>query len=402
MVTTVFPCELHGVVSPPPSKSLAHRHLLCAALANGSSTLSPVPEGADCLATLSCLAGLGATYQRQGERLLLRGGGAAPSSPRFFCGESGSTLRFAIPLSLALSGGGCFTGFGRLLQRPLAPYEELFTSRGVLWRQKGSTLTISGRLTHGAYSLPGNISSQFFSGLLLALPLVEGDSVLTAATPPESADYITMTLSVLAQYGIAITQQGQQFFIPGGQRLRPQNVILEGDWSNAAFWAAANAVGHSVTLDGMNPHSLQGDSRISDLLRLSPPEIDLGSCPDLAPPLAAWGCMRKGRLTLSNAGRLRFKECDRLSAIAEVLSAMGAKITVDDSALVIEGQSSLSGNCTVSCHNDHRIAMMAAIAATRCRHPVTLLGSECVAKSYPAFWQDFQKLGGNIHEHTGA
>ena len=392
MNLTITPGKLSGTVTPPPSKSQAHRLLICAALAGEGSVIHNLADSQDIRATRRCLAEL-ITDRR--------------TLPELDCGESGSTLRFLIPLALALRGGGVFTGHGRLMERPQKPYFDLFDEKGVRYEQRDGVLTVEGRLTPGEYRLPGNVSSQFFTGLLLALPLLDGPSVIIPTTPLESEGYIGMTLDAMHEFGVDIASTRSlppHYLISGGRRYQRAEVTVEGDWSQAAFWYAANCLGCTVDVRGVSQYSTQGDRVIeSCCLELSQPgdtEIDMSGCPDLAPPVAAAAAVRQGTIRLVNAARLRIKESDRLAAITAALNALGARVTEHPDSLTIYGQDGLTGG-TVDCCNDHRIAMMAAIAATRCREPVTLLGAECVAKSYPDFWEHYRMLGGLFHEHTG-
>ncbi len=392
MNLSITPGKLSGTVTPPPSKSQAHRLLICAALAGEGSVIHNLADSQDIRATRRCLAEL--TTDRR-------------TLPELDCGESGSTLRFLIPLALALRGGGVFTGHGRLMERPQKPYFDLFDEKGVRYEQKDGVLTVEGRLTPGEYRLPGNVSSQFFTGLLLALPLLDGPSVIIPTTPLESEGYIGMTLDAMHEFGVDIASTRSlppHYLISGGRRYQRAEVTVEGDWSQAAFWYAANCLGCTVDVRGVSQYSTQGDRVIeSCCLELSQPgdtEIDMSGCPDLAPPVAAAAAVRRGTTRLVNAGRLRIKESDRLAAITAALNALGARVTEHPDSLTIYGRDGLTGG-TVDCCNDHRIAMMAAIAATRCREPVTLLGAECVAKSYPDFWEHYRMLGGLFHEHTG-
>ena len=392
MNLTITPGKLSGTVTPPPSKSQAHRLLICAALAGEGSVIHNLADSQDIRATRRCLAEL--TTNRR-------------TLPELDCGESGSTLRFLIPIALALRGGGVFTGQGRLMERPQKPYFDLFDEKGIRYERKGGVLTVEGRLTPGEYRLPGNVSSQFFTGLLLALPLLDGPSAIIPTTPLESEGYIGMTLDAMHEFGVDIASTRSlppHYLISGGQKYRGAEATVEGDWSQAAFWYAANCLGCTVDVRGVSQYSTQGDRVIeSCCLELSQPgdtEIDMSGCPDLAPPVATAAAVRQGTTRLVNAGRLRIKESDRLAAITAALNALGARVAEHPDSLTIYGRDSLAGG-TVDCCNDHRIAMMAAIAATRCREPVTLLGAECVAKSYPDFWDVYRMLGGIIHEHAG-
>ena len=417
MQVTIFPSQLHGTVTPPPSKSQAHRLIILSALADGESTIRNFELSKDLLFTQRAIDTLGArigtdTDGNRNNTKHIRGidphRAWTKELPQIDCGESGSTLRFLIPVSLAVAGGGVFTGSERLMQRPLEPYFAIFREQGIHYSLENNTLTVQGRLLPEQYRLPGNVSSQFFSGLLLALPLLSEPSVLIPEGRLESNSYITMTLHALSQFGVYIPATMSippQYHIPGGTVYAPQNLSLEADWSQAAFWYAAAGIGNEITVTGMSNESFQGDRAIleyGEMLRThGDVTIDISNCPDLAPPLAVWGALRDGQLHLTNAARLRLKESDRLAAITDTLTALGADIREEADSLTIRGKSSLVGGVTVDCHNDHRIAMMLAIAATRCMHPVTLTGAQCVNKSYPHFWQDYTALGGMLHEYTG-
>ena len=437
----ITPKKLSGTVTPPPSKSQAHRLAISAVLSNGISTVRGVAMSQDVEATLRCLTALGGRWRETAPGVLeITGTGGRRTGadlPLLDCGESGSTLRFFIPIALAATGGGVFTGRGRLMERPQGPYFDLFREKGIFFEQKDGVLTVRGRLTPGEYRLAGNVSSQFFTGLLFALPLLEGDSVLIPTTRLESVGYINMTREAMALAGVHTQwREGSTLFIPGNQRYQPLEAAVEADWSQAAFWYAAQGLGNAVTIAGLNPKSIQGDrvmASFAEMLRGEPlhggvtapiwgpasaaparPDrqiparpgwstpcvgsvsLPLTHCPDLAPPLAAWGALLNGDLYLKDAGRLRIKESDRLATITAALRALGADVTEEPERLIIIGKPSLPGG-TVDCAGDHRIAMMAAIAATGCTGPVTLLGAECVKKSYPDFWEVYQSLGGEIH-----
>ena len=436
MNITITPTKLKGSITPPPSKSQAHRLIIAAALAEGESVISNVALSQDIEATLNCMKALGAKAVVDGSTVIITGIGKKRTPyatcmcgiTHLHCGESGSTLRFLIPVALAVAGGAFFTGEGRLLARPQKPFADLFREKGIFFAHEAQAITVGGDLRPGEYALPGNVSSQFITGLLYALPLLDGDSTIRITTKLESVDYVAMTLDALKRFGIQVEHKGWMTYrIPGNQTYQPQKLAVEADWSQAGFWYAAAGIGNEIEVTGMNPKSIQGDKEIVNwgrmidgrpmkggvsvpilgkapqgelpLTPVSPAHaasIDVSHCPDLVPPAAAWGAMMNGTLYLKNAARLRIKESDRLAAVTAVLSAMGAKVTEGADNLVIEGQLSLKGGCTVDCCNDHRIAMMAAIAATRCEKPVTLAGAECVKKSYPNFWEDYEMLGGNI------
>lgn len=389
MNVTILPGTLKGAVTPPSSKSQTHRAVLALMLAQGEGKLSNLAVSQDIQATQDCVAALKSGQPAQADGL-----------PLLDCGESGSTLRFLIPVALAVRGGGHFTGRGRLMERPQGPYIRLFEEKGILWKQEGACLTVAGQLEPGVYALPGNVSSQFITGLLYALPLLSGDSRIVLTTPLESRGYVDMTLDMLRRFDIKVEEQEDGFLVPGNQTYQARDLTLEADWSGAAFWYAANFLGAQVDIQGLNPDSVQGDRQIGTLYwKLARPgdvDIDLSQCPDLAPPLAVMAAVRKGTTRFVNAGRLRIKESDRLETIACTLNALGAKAQVREDTLTLEGLDHLKGGTVDGC-NDHRIAMMAAVAAVACKESVTILGAECVKKSYPRFWEDYTALGGEVH-----
>ena len=402
----ITPKKLSGAVTPPPSKSQAHRLLIAAALAEGESTLHNIARSQDIEATLRCITALGGSWTETSPgTLTVTGIGGRRFSggelPRLDCGESGSTLRFFIPIALAVAGGGIFTGHGRLMERPQGPYFQLFDKKGIFYEQKDGVLTVRGALTPGEYVLPGNVSSQFFTGLLFALPLLDGVSAVVSSTEIESRAYITMTLEAMRQAGVPVAERpGLRSFEVLHAAYHPFAATVEADWSQAAFWYAANFLDSRVEIRDLNPDSGQGDKVVSELYwQLARPgdaEIDVSGCPDLLPPLAVMAAVRSGTTRFVNAARLRIKESDRLSTITAALTALGAEVHEEPDRLIIVGKPSLPGG-TVDCANDHRIAMMAAIAATGCTGPVTVLGAECVQKSYPDFWEVYKTLGGDIH-----
>ena len=409
MNVTITPAQLEGTVIPPPSKSQAHRVLIAAALSGGVSRIDNVAFSQDIEATMSCLEQLGACFERDGNTVTVQGMGANAMSPmrrmappQLDCGESGSTLRFLIPVALAVRGGGIFSGRGRLMERPQKPYFDLFDEKGIFHEQKDGALTVQGLLTPGEYRLPGNVSSQFVTGLLFALPLLKGNSKIVLTSPLESRGYVTMTLDALGLFGVYPEARETGFFIPGHQRYQSQNFAIEADWSQAGFWYAVRLLGSPVEVGGMDPGSAQGDRVILDqYAKLSKPgdvEMDVSDCPDLVPPLAAMAALRSGVTRLTKAARLRIKESDRLAAVTRVLGDLGADITEGPDSLTIRGKDCLTGGVKVDSFNDHRIAMMAAVAATRCVKPVTITGAECVAKSYPNYWEEYESLGGKIRK----
>lgn len=386
MNVTITPAKLSGAITPPPSKSQAHRYLMAAALAGDMELVRNLADSEDIKATRRCVAALLET--------------TSDSLPLLDCGESGSTLRFLIPLALALRGGARFTGRGRLMERPQKPYFDLFAEKGVFYEQINGILTVQGVLPPGEYKLPGNVSSQFVTGLLYALPLLGGDSKIILTTELESRAYVDMTLAALTAFGVTASWLGDRVLsISGGQTYRPKEITVEADWSQAGFWYAARALGNSVEVTGMDPNSLQGDKVVAEYAaELAQPgevTINVSDCPDLVPPLCAMGAVRRGTTHIVNAARLRIKESDRLAAVRKELTTLGAKVTEGADSLTLEGVDHLTGG-VVDSHNDHRIAMMLAIAATWATTPVTITGAEAVNKSYPTFWADYEGLGGVI------
>ena len=381
----ITPRKLNGAVTPPASKSMAHRAVLALALADGQGTLSNLSDSQDIQATKRCVEALKAP-RPDGEL------------PFLDCGESGSTLRFLIPIALAVSGGGVFTGHGRLMERPQGPYFDIFKEKGIFYEQKDGVLTVQGTLTPGVYRLPGNVSSQFVTGLLYALPLLPGDSTIEITTPLESSGYVDMTLNMLEKFGISVENRNYESFrVPGNQAYQARNIVVEADWSQAGFWYAANFLDNHVSIQGLNADSTQGDRVMASLYRkLAKPgdvDIDVSGCPDLLPPLAVMAAVRNGTTHFINAARLRIKESDRLATTAALLNRLGSSAEDGPDSLTVRGIPSFSGG-TVDGANDHRIVMAAAIAATRADAPLTILGAEAVNKSYPSFWDDYKRLGG--------
>ncbi len=405
MNVTIIPRLLQGEITPPSSKSQAHRVLIAAALAGGESRISNVTVSRDISATLSCMERFGATWvQKSPGNLTIYGLGGVTMSrrPALFCDESGSTLRFLIPISLAVAGGGEFSGRGRLMERPQTPYFDICREKNISYHMERRILHLNGDLTSGEYRLAGNVSSQFVTGLLFALPLLEGDSDIVLTSHLESKSYADMTLDALELFGMTAVETEWGYHVPGGQRYHAVSTVIEADWSQAAFFLAMAGLGSDLVLEGMNQNSHQGDRVIAPLCdRLNDGGqviIDVSDCPDLVPALAARAALREGEVTrIINADRLRHKESDRLASVTAALNAMGAKVTEEPDRLTIEGVASLRGGTHVDACNDHRIAMMAAVAATRCEQPVTIIGAACVSKSYPDFWNVYERLGGQLH-----
>lgn len=402
----IHPKKLHGSITPPPSKSQAHRLIIGAALGAGSCIIENIAFSQDIMATIGAMVRLGAKFETDTPNAVrVHGMGVKfdGALPQIDCGESGSTLRFLIPITLAAANGGVFTGRGRLMERPQKPYFDLFDQKGIGYTLENGVLTVEGSLPAGEYTLRGDVSSQFFTGLLYALPLLKGDSVIRSTTTLESRSYIDMTLDALEKCGIEIVDEDDCFRVKGGQSYKLTDCAVEADWSQAGFYYAALGVGNDIEITGMNAYSVQGDMKIVPyylkMLQEGDVTLDVSDCPDLVPPLAVQAALRgQGNTTyITNAARLRIKESDRLTAVTAVLNALGADIEELPDGLVIHGKDGLAGGVTVDSFNDHRIAMMTAVAATKCAAPVTLLGADCVKKSYPNFWEDYEQLGGEIN-----
>ncbi|MGN1004776.1 MAG: 3-phosphoshikimate 1-carboxyvinyltransferase, partial [Oscillospiraceae bacterium] len=305
MNITITPTKLKGSITPPPSKSYSHRALIAAALAGAGSRLTNLADSKDIAATRRCLDALSAP----GDEL-----------PLLDCGESGSTLRFLIPVALALRGGARFTGQGRLMERPQKPYFDQFDEKGIFYEQKDGVLTVRGTLTPGTYRLPGDVSSQFVTGLLYSLPLLrEGTSEILLTSPLESRAYVDMTVEVMEHFGVHVEETSTGWTVPGGQRYRPNSIVIEADWSQAGFFYAALGLGNDLDIQGMNPQSTQGDRIIvpyyETLSQSGDVELDVSQCPDLVPPLAVHAAVRTGTTHIVNAARLRIKESDRLATV---------------------------------------------------------------------------------------
>lgn len=386
------PSSAEGTVRVPPSKSMAHRLLICAALAEGKSTVENVDFSEDISATCDCLRALGATLTAEGNRVFVTGCGGSPRPAGLLpCRESGSTLRFLIPLCL-LGDGGNLSGSARLMERPLSVYEDLFAQRGISLTRDGDTLSVKGQLRGGEFSLRGDVSSQFLTGLLFALPLCAEDSRIRCTTPLESASYLDLTLSALKQFGISVKRAGNDFIIPGGQSYRPQTVTVEGDESNAAFFGALAVMGDAVTLSGRNPDTLQGDRVWEDCfsrLATGCPTLSLADCPDLAPVLMTLAVCFHGA-TFTETRRLKLKESDRGAGMAEELAKFGAKIQVEENSIRVLPASLHTPEVPLSGQNDHRVVMSLSVLCTR--YGGVLEGVEAVRKSYPAFFEVLKEL----------
>ena len=401
MRAIITPSPLAGTIPAIASKSQAHRMLICAALADRPTTVACPTLSADITATADCLRALGADINYENGLYTVRPIAAVPDRPVLDCGESGSTLRFLLPVVCALGAKATVKMHGRLGQRPLSPlWEELQAHGAVLTKPDPDTISVEGSLAAGEYTIAANISSQFISGLLFALPLLlEGSSIRLTGTL-ESAAYLTMTVRALSLFGVACPLADGTFSVPGGRPYAsPGAAQVEGDWSNAAFWTVADKLsGGALAVTGLDPDSPQGDRAVTELaerIAAGNAVIDCQNVPDLVPVLSVLAALTPGTTRFVNAGRLRIKESDRLTAVTAMLTALGGDVQELDEGLVVTGKKHLAGG-TVDSVNDHRIAMSAAVAAIGCDGPVTVLGAQAVNKSYPAFWDDYARLGGKV------
>ena len=415
----ISPRKLSGTVTIPPSKSDCHRAIICASLAPGASVICNTGMSDDVVATINIMRTLGAKISRINTTLSIDGSRTFKNikNVTLDCNESGSTLRFIVPL--ALHAAGCtFIGSERLGERPLNCYYDIFNRHGINYQTTDEKLplTIEKGALSGVIELPGNVSSQFVSGLLFALPLFEDTTKIFLTTPLESRSYVDLTLRTLALFGISVQNSNYEVFeIMGGQEYNPMDYTCEADFSQAAFFLAAGALGNEVTCMGLYEGSLQGDKEIVDIIekmggtveidsgiirafpsKLHGIRIDVSQIPDLVPILTVLACFADSETVIYNAGRLRIKESDRLSAIRQQLNIIGGNIREDGDTLIIKPIENFTGGEVSAC-NDHRIAMALAIASTRATGDVRLIGEKTVSKSYPAFWDDFAKLGGVTH-----
>ncbi|WP_461206362.1 3-phosphoshikimate 1-carboxyvinyltransferase [Clostridium sp. DL1XJH146] len=417
----IIPSSLSGEVIVPPSKSLAHRAIIAASLAKGKSRIDNINFSNDITVTKDVMINLGAKVDINGDIVEVDGKNTfnIDEDVTCFCGESGSTIRFLIPISLLSKKEASFTGEGKLVSRPLDVYYKIFDEKNIKYKNNNGELPlkIKGELSPGEYSLRGDVSSQFITGLLFTLPLLNGDSKIIITTKLESVGYIDLTLDILNKFGIEIiNNEYREFIIKGNQEYVEKDYRVEGDFSQAAFWIVAGIIGSEIDLKDINKDSLQGDKAILHIvkemkgtlkdtdngIKACPSDtkaavIDVSQCPDLVPVLAVMAALSEGETRIINAARLRIKESDRLASTTTELKKIGAEIEELEDSLVIRGVKSFTGG-EVDSWNDHRIAMAMAVASIRCTEPLIINNSGAVKKSYPHFWEDFKKLGGNIDE----
>ena len=407
----------NGTVNVPPSKSDVHRAIICAAMANGVSRISPVALSNDIKATIGCIKALGADAVLENNVLTVDGTNMYKNKTALLdCGESGSTLRFFIPIAAVGNINATFVGKGNLPQRPIGIFTEALPKAGTVCKTEGGLpLEIKGQLKSGIFEIPGNVSSQFITGLLLALPILEGDSEIVLTSPLESVGYIAMTIRTMKQFGVNIQATEKGWHIKGGQSYKTCDYTTDGDWSQAAFFMVLGAVSGKVTVKGVAKDSTQGDKKCAEILarfgakvtqldnevtvekgELKALTIDASQIPDLVPVLSVCAAFAEGTTKIINAERLRIKECDRLKATAELLNNLGGKVKELSDGLEITGVSSLKGG-NINGYNDHRIVMSAAVCAARSDEDITATFAMSINKSYPDFYIDYNSIGGKAN-----
>lgn len=422
----ITPNILKGHVNIPPSKSMSHRAIICAGLANGESKISNLILSKDILATIEAMKSLGVEVKNiqknksENYEVTIQGKSKLQIKEKEIdCNESGSTLRFLIPIGTLANDEITFIGKGKLIERPLDTYYEIFNNQNMKYsNDKGKLpLTINGALKAGEYNVVGDVSSQFISGLLFTLPKLNKPSTINITTPLESKGYVDLTMDMLQKFGIKISNDNyKSFYIDGNQEYENKDYRVEGDFSQGAFWIVAGIIGGEITCLDMDESSKQGDKAIIEIvkkmganlefknntIKVLPSktqgiDIDVSQCPDLVPILTVLGTFSEGTTRILNAKRLRIKESDRLKSISTELNKLGANIIEHEDGLTIHGVNKLKGGTTNS-WNDHRIAMALGIASMKCVDDLIIENSSSIEKSYPSFWEDFKSVGGKIHE----
>ncbi len=390
MIVKIGKGRAEGTVSAPPSKSMAHRLLLCAAMSE-KSTVRGIEYSEDVLATLDCLRALGARVETEGDSVTLGGlslktakGATLP------CRESGSTLRFFIPLCLLSGNELTLTGSARLLERPQTVYEKICTEQGIKFQKTAHGITLCGKLCAGEYSVAGDISSQFITGLMFALCHLDGDSFIKIVGKTESRSYIDLTIKALADFGVTVTPREDGYFVAGGQKFLSRDITVEGDYSNAAFFDAFNLLGGNVTVTGLREDSLQGDRVYKKLFeKLGKEEIDLSDCPDLAPILFSLSA-KVGKTVFTGTRRLKIKESDRAEAMKQELAKLGVGVDIAENSVTVFGGKITAPTEPIDSHNDHRIVMSMAVLLSLVGGEIK--GAEAVSKSLPDFFKMLNSL----------
>ena len=421
LVTIQNARSVGGTITAPPSKSMAHRAVLCAALAEGRSHITNLEFSKDISATLGAAAQLCARVRTGADDAVVEGlGHFVPLAAPVDCCESGSTLRFLIPIASLTGQAVFFTGRGRLMERPQSVYEALYREQGLRFEQSAAGLTVEGALTPGEYRLAGHVSSQFISGLLFATPLMEAPSTIEVRAPFESRSYVDLTTDAMQKFGVKVSVRARKdgsatYKVAAPQHYAAADMDVEGDYSQAAFLAVLGSTVGGITITGLPSGSHQGDRVILDILKqcgakfersgshvtfhrslLKAVEIDLADCPDLGPVLIALGCFCSGTTIIRNAGRLRIKECDRIAAMQEELAKMGGTVKADGDTLTIEGCALHKPTAPLNGHNDHRIVMAMAVAALAAGQPAVIEGANAVNKSWPDFFEVIKGLGAHV------
>jgi 3-phosphoshikimate 1-carboxyvinyltransferase len=407
---------LSGAVVVPPSKSQTHRAIIAASLAKGKSVIHNVATNDDVAATIAAMEKIGVKIINNGTQLIINGVSRVMISDDNFidCNESGSTLRFVIPMMTLSREKVVYTGKPGLMKRPMAVYDAVCRQHGMNYQQTDKAIIVSGTLNPGVYEIPGAISSQFISGLLFALPLLKGDSELRVTEPLESKGYIDLTIDTLRSFGVVVEPREYGYFVRGNQYYVPTNITIESDQSHMAFFAAAGVLSGDVFCRNVSPASLQPDRRILDVIaamkgsfeiresgimfmksQLYGCNVDVSQCPDIAPIISVLGALAKGTTVVENAQRLKYKESNRLQSTHDILKSFGVDVEMTETSLIIRGRDTLEGG-VIDPANDHRIVMSAAIAASRASKPVLIKHAEAVSKSYPDFFADFKKVGGEF------
>lgn len=400
MIATIEKGTAYGRVEAPPSKSVSHRYLICGAL-SGGSVIENVAFSEDIKATLNCLSALGAEYEIDGSTVKI--GGISPDKAvkcaELFCNESGSTLRFLIPLCLLFGQKITLKGTERLMSRSLAVYKEMCLLQGIEFTENKESVTVCGKLTAGKYSVRGDVSSQFISGLMFALPLLGSDSIIDITGALESGSYLGMTVKALAEFGVRISRTDEHtIFIKGNQTYKPRTLRVEGDYSNAAFFEAFNSVGGNVAVAGLKKDTCQGDAvyrKLFGKLVRGCPEIDISDCPDLAPVLMAVAAANNG-VKLIGTHRLKIKESDRGAAMAEELAKFGCNTEVWENEITVHPRALKTPELPLSGHNDHRIVMALSLLCSITGG--SIYGAEAVNKSFPDYFRKLSSLGIKVEE----
>ncbi len=397
MNVRIIPGRARGTIAAPPSKSAAHRLLICGALA-GDSRVRGLEMSEDILATLDCLDALGYKYSLSGNTATFSG--KVKGTGDLLCRESGSTLRFMIPIALLEGEKKTLRGSKRLFERPLTVYEDVFLKNGIEFERGDGFIAVSGSLKSGNYTLPGNVSSQFITGLLFVLPLLEGDSKITLAGELQSLSYIDLTVEALSTFGVKIGREGDNvLLISGNSKYCPRDLVVEGDWSNSAFFEALNHLGSSVTVTGLREDSLQGDKvyrRLFSELDGGTPTVSIADCPDLAPILMAMAAAKNGA-TFTDTARLKIKESDRGVVMAAELAKFGADVVVEENKITVVKSPLHAPTDVIDSHNDHRIAMATAVLGTL--YGCEIEGAECVRKSLPSFFELLTSLNIEVQKN---